>query len=185
MVVLQKFLKKIFVTMLLLTITGVQYINCTSDPSKTIYTAVFLDQESHIKLLDMWNSTVPYKSNLGQLYGTHMTLQFAPTQSEVDALPKGLKTSVYPFIWASDLHTCQGVQVFSPYIKSNNSFSHVTVSTGDHTGAVCTNDLIANVYNNSNKVYSGTFRERFQLNGCVDTFPHSGKCEGFLKRYDQ
>ena len=183
MVDLQKFLKKIVTIMQLLTIIGVQYVNCVSGPSKTIYTAVFLDQESHIKLLDMWNSTVPYKSNLGHLYGTHMTLQFAPTQSEVDALPKGLKTSVYPFIWATNLHTCQGVQVFSPYIKSNNSFSHVTVSTGFQTGAVCTNDLIANVYNNSNKVYSGTFKERFQLNGCVDTFPPSGKCEDFLKHH--
>ena len=66
-------------------------------------------------------------------------------------------------------------------IKSNNTFSHVTVSTGVNTGAVCTNDLLANVYNKSKIVYSGTFQERFQLDGCVDTFPPSGKCEEFLK----
>ena len=156
--------------------------NVQSTTSKTIYTAVFLNQKSHMKLLSIWNKTIPnINSNLGHLYAAHMTLQFAPTQEEVDALPTGMKASVYPFIWASDLETCEGVQVFSPSIKSNNTFSHVTVSTGVNTGAVCTNDLLGNVYNKSKKVYSGTFQERFQLDGCVDTFPPSGKCEEFLK----
>ena len=72
-------------------------------------------------------------------------IDIAKLQQEVDALPTGMKASVYPFIWASDLETCEGVQVFSPSIKSNNTFSHVTVSTGVNTGAVCTNDLLANV----------------------------------------
>ena len=149
-------------------------------PSKTVYTAVFLNRASHVRLLHFWNSTVPFPPNLGHLYAAHMTLQYAPTQEEVDALPKGMVVSVYPFIWASDGHTCEGVQVFSPSIKSNNTFSHVTVSTGLRTGAVCTNDLIAHVYNKSVSVSSGTFAERFQLDGCVDTFPPSGKCNEFL-----
>ena len=149
-------------------------------PAKTVYTAVFLNGVSHRRLLSFWNSTVPFPPNLGHLYAAHMTLQFAPTQEEVDALPKGMLVSVYPFIWASDGRTCEGVQVFSPSIKSNNTFSHVTVSTGLHTGAVCTNDLIASVYNKSINVSSGTFAERFQLDGCVDTFPPSGKCSNFL-----
>ena len=150
-------------------------------PSKTVYTGVFLNRASHVRLLHFWNNTVPFPPNLGHLYAAHMTLQFAPTQEEVDALPKGMVVSVYPFIWASDGRTCEGVQVFSPSIKSNNTFSHVTVSTGLRTGAVCTNDLIADVYNKSVNVSSGAFSERFQLDGCVDTFPPSGKCNDFLK----
>ena len=147
------------------------------EPSGTLYTGVFLTKTSHKLLLDYWNQSVGVTGDLGKIYADHMTLQYKPTKAEVLALPLGKRVSIYAFLWASDGDSCEGVQVYSPNIKSNNTYSHCTVSTSNSTGAVCTNSILERVHNGSKGVSFGYLHEPLQLDGCIDTRPQSsGKC---------
>lgn len=147
------------------------------EPSGTLYTGVFLTKTSHELLLDYWNQSVGVTGDLGKIHADHMTLQYKPTKAEVLALPLGKRVSIYAFLWASDGDSCEGVQVYSPNIKSNNTYSHCTVSTSNSTGAVCTNSILERVHNGSEGVSFGYFAEPLQLYGCIDTRPQSsGKC---------
>ena len=167
-------------TFLQLAVVALFIVGCgnaiVANPNGTVYTAVFLNSDSHLRLLQYWNSSVPVKSNLGKVYAEHMTLQFKPTLSEVASLPIGKVVDIYGFLWASDTVSCEGIQVYSPAIKSNNTYSHCTVSTSTETGAVCTNELLTKVHNGSKSIQFGYMKNLLKLTGCVDTFPSSGKC---------
>ena len=168
-------------TFLYLAVVVLATIGCgnaqEASPNGTVYTAVFLNSESRQRLIQFWNTTVPITSNLGKVYAEHMTLQFNPTEREVAALPKGKIVDIYGFLWSSDAVSCEGIQVYSPTIKSNNTNSHCTVSTGIATGAVCTNELLTKVHNGSKGIRFGYMKNLLKLTGCVDTFPPSGKCK--------
>jgi len=144
---------------------------------ETIYTAVFLDDASRAAVLE----TFP-KSLLDRVYAEHMTIKFRPTTTE--NLPIGKIVPLYAILWASDGNTCQGMQVRSPEIDSTNEYPHVTISTSNDTGAVCTNDLLTKLHNGTTKnIESDTIDPNLVLYGCVDTYPRSGMCNQSTSRF--
>lgn len=162
----------ILLILLLFVISG----NCEN---KTIYTAVFLEDASRAAVLEAFPREL-----LQNVYAEHTTIKFAPSDSEVKHLPVGRIVPLYAILWASDGSTCQGMQVVSPEIKSANQYPHVTISTANDTGAVCTNNLLSKLHNNETKdIESGNLEPNLVLYGCVDTFPRSGLCEKSSSRF--
>lgn len=152
--------------------------------ANVLYTAVFLDDVSRSELLHLWAEDASTRENLGDgVVAEHMTIEFKPSEAHVRNLDIGELVPIVPILWASDNHTCQGVQVISPRIRSTNRYSHVTVSTGEKTGAVCTNDLLKKYHNGTGDILHGTFSSNTTLWGCVDTFPRSGVCQDALARF--
>ena len=59
-------------------IAGTSAVSDVANHSRngTVFTAVFLDSDSHYRLLEFWNNKVPVKSNLSKVYAEHMTVNY-------------------------------------------------------------------------------------------------------------
>ena len=164
--------------LLILTVAMMTRTTRSVASSKTIYTAVFLDDASRAAVLERFP-----KYLLDNVYAEHTTIKFAPNETDVKNLPIGKIVRLEAILWASDGKTCQGMQVLSPEINSTNRYPHVTISTGKNTGAVCTNDLLTKLHNGTKNIQSGTIDPNLILYGCVDTYPRSGMCEKSVERF--
>lgn len=97
------------------------------------YTAVVLDLRSRGKLLAWWEKATGTPL-LKQHYAHHMTIQFAPTQRDMNRLDHtfGDKVSIQVIGWAGD-DKAQAVVVRG--IPSASSIAHITVATGGGSSA--------------------------------------------------
>jgi len=91
-----------------------------------VYSAIFLDDQSHRELLTWWEKATGTPL-LGKVFGHHMTIKFKPTPEEVEKLPMGEKVKLKVIGWAAD-EKAQAVLV-DPEVPSTKAKAHITVST--------------------------------------------------------
>jgi hypothetical protein len=103
------------------------------------YTGVFLCEKSRVVLEKWWVAEIA--PLLPNKFMDHMTVKFAPSREESDALPVGSLVSIVILGYVLDAKG-HAVVVHCPRCRSTNAIAHITVSTAGDTRPAYSNELL-------------------------------------------
>jgi hypothetical protein len=103
------------------------------------YTGVFLCEKSKVVLEKWWVAEIA--PLLPNKFMDHMTVKFAPSREESDALPVGSLVSIVIVGYGLDAKG-HAVVVHCPRCRSTNAIAHITVSTANDTRPAYSNELL-------------------------------------------
>jgi hypothetical protein len=123
------------------------------------YVGVLLNRASQQKLIHWWNKYVKIPLH-PEIFAHHMTIKFMPTPEEVQAFPIGERRNLKVIGWAAD-DKGQAVLVVPQGIESDYTRPHITMACAPGTGAVYSNELLAQgVHRVNGPMLTGTIDTR-------------------------
>lgn len=118
----------------------------TANTSKVIYAGVMLDKTSQAAL-ELWWTLHTGQPVLPQHFMHHMTIQFKPSEDEIQRMPVGQTVKLKVIGWAGD-ERIQAVAVRSS-VPSANGIPHITVATDGKAKPFESNALLARGMNST------------------------------------
>lgn len=110
------------------------------NPDDKPYAAVFLDEDSQLKLIEWWEVALGIPL-LPMSYAHHMTVKYDPSEEDILEIEVGQQTSLRVVGYAYD--ACGQAVLVQPQVFCHNKYPHVTVATAPGIGPVYSNELLA------------------------------------------